>query len=132
MRTDKKVGLMIIFLVVYVIGINLFASAISGGNIYRDVDSYYSNGENIKLGVSDYVEVRVLRERFYGFYENIGGREFLYLFWFIKVPFEVKGLHFIWIHLVFLASLAAFYFLYEDKPRDRTKEKTYFDYEPLV
>jgi len=134
MKTGKKLALMIGLVVVYIIVINFIAVGIgSSSNSIFSEDSV-SSGGTIKLGVSDSISVSVVRERFYGVYHISEGDNYLYLFWLIKVPVEIKGFSFFWIHLIFVVSCGVTWWLLSDDktPNIINNEKSYYEYESLT
>jgi len=131
MKTGKKLALIIGLLVVYILVINFIAAGLgSSVNSVSGEDSN-SNGSMIKLGVSDSVSVSVVRERFYGVYHISNGNNNLFLFWLIKVPVEIKGFSFFWIHLIFVLSCGVTWWLLSDEKVYKEKD-TYFEYEKLA
>ena len=128
----KKLAFSIGLLVVYILVVNFIASIDLSGSLIDGEDSS-SLGDTIKLGVSDSISVSVVRNRFYGVYHISNGDNYLYLFWLIKIPIEVKGFSFIWIHLIFAVLCGITWWLSsgESSPK-RNKEKSYYEYESLL
>ena len=131
MKTGKKLALMIGLLVVYILVINFIAAGIGSSNTSVLGEDSVSSGETIKLGVSDSVSVSVVRERFYGVYHISNGNNNLFLFWLIKVPVEIKGFSFFWIHLIFTVSCGCIWWLLSDEQVYK-QQSTYFEYEKLA
>ncbi len=131
MKTGKKLALMIGLVVVYILVINFIAAGIGSSNTSVLGEDSVSSGETIKLGVSDSVSVSVVRERFYGVYHISNGNNNLFLLWLIKVPVEIKGFSFFWIHLIFTVSCGVTWWLLSDEKVYKEKD-TYFEYEKLA
>jgi len=94
----------LVFLVLYMFVINTF-SLYSFSDISSD-DLSISNSADIKIGVSDKVDISVKRERFYGYYiENTVGNRYskdLYLFRLFKIPLVMNSFQFIYAHVIVL------------------------------
>jgi len=131
MKTGKKLALMFGLLLVYLLLVNFIAARMSYSNGSTDGEDSYSSGGMVKLGVSDSVSVSVVRERFYGVYHISNGNNNLFLFWLIKVPVEIKGFSFFWIHLIFTVSCGCIWWLLSDE-KVYKQQSTYFEYEKLA
>jgi len=124
----KKLALLFGILILYLVTINFIAAINRSVSIEKENESL--NDGTIKLGVSDSVSVKVVRERFYGVYYISNGDNNLYLLNLVKVPIEIKGFSFFWIHLIFMLSWSVMvWFMLDEKV---PKENTYFKYEPLA
>ncbi len=77
------------------------------------------SGGNVRIGMSDSVSVMVQRSRFYGKiieFQGAYSTRYLYLFYFMKIPLEVKGDSFILSHIIALLIIIGFnFFLMEWK-----------------
>jgi len=131
MKTGKKLALMFGLVVGYILVINFIAAGIGSLNNSIVGEDSVSNGGMIKLGVSDSVSVSVVRERFYGVYHISNGDNNLYLLWLIKIPINIKGFSFFWIHLIFVVSCGGVWWLLGDE-KVYKEQSTYFEYEKLA
>jgi hypothetical protein len=100
-------GLLLAYLIIINFAANILSNPESsaGQEVRR-----YDNGD-IVVGVSDSVAVSVVRPRWYGtIYEESWATTKLarlYLFGFIPIPVNVNGSGLFFVHLIFIAAIAA-------------------------
>jgi len=106
-RTLRMLKLFIPLLLIYFVLIHVLALSIIYADYLpsRDNNDSLDTGE-VKVGFGDKVTVRVDRDRWYGtIQEEIDGEDkvsYVRLLYFIKIPLEIKGLNFYWIHFFFI------------------------------
>jgi len=97
--------LMIIFF--YLLLINLIAQVIYfvGVSNTFEQETHYKEGGGLRLGVSDRVDVSIVRKRWYGTmiesYTKDKKSSFLFLFNIVKLPLYINNFNFLYIHLIF-------------------------------
>ena len=139
MKLAWKLALVLLFVVAYVVAINLFANFISYTNTGRATERVETKkmfGDIIEIGVSDSVSVSVIRNRFYGNIIVEGETEYLYLLKLIKIPKKVAGHNFYIFHFIFLIVILIIAFLMvtdeEDENKIHDKQDTRNIYKPFV
>jgi len=131
MRTGKKLALILVGLVLYILVMNIVAASMNYSAAEEQRNRSALSGGAVELGVGDSISVSVVRERFYGVYHIANGDNNLYLFWLIKIPIDVNEVSFVWIHWLFLVCCGiTWWSLSEEKVYK--DENTYFAYEELA
>ena len=112
MKALKIVLILFAGFISYVILINIISynfSAISGMSVQTDGQAYSQDGGDIKIGISDSVDVTVVRHRWYGTIvngaDNSGSSSNLYLLSFIKLPLRSNGKSMLFAHLAVIALI---------------------------
>lgn len=122
MRNKNKIMIVIGMVVLHLILINIFSSMLC---LAEDMEenkeedkSYGINGMQ-KIGVNEKINVRVVREKFFGKIVVSNGKENAYIFNLIKFPIKSKEHSFIAFHILFLVSLVMVMVLMEivEKPK---------------
>ena len=121
--------LAIAFVLVYLFFINAIAYSLYASSNNEELNTNSENNGDIKLGVSDSVDVSVTRPRFYGtIIENSSKNtkiSLLYLLNIIKIPLNSGGISFLFIHILFLIVLIFFIYLSLKKIRKFELERGY-------
>ena len=122
--------LILIFFVIigYVLVINIFASLISITQEREEATTktIIRGGTIVEIGVGELVSVSITRRpHWYGRGYSQNGKEFFYLFYFIKLPMHIKGYYFWIFHFIFLISLILFIILIFIKKKNYQEEEFY-------
>jgi len=136
MKNWQKILVILIVIIGYIFIINLFANLISITYENQKITTktiIINRGNIVELGVSDSVSILVVRKpHWYGKRVVKDGKEYLYLFYFIKLPHKIKGYPFYWFHLIFLIILILLCLLIFLKPKVYKHNNSYLDYENLA
>jgi hypothetical protein len=107
--------IVLILTVGYVLAINELAKIMTFSTGYAaPTQIHQDSGTDVQLGISDGVQVTVLRNRFYGRIREVGDSSKLSLFGYIPVPLKSNGYSLMVFHYIFLIIILLFtmYYLY--------------------
>lgn len=120
------IGLILAYLLI----INITANILSDGNSGSSKTLNKNNYGDVVLGVSDSIDVSVLRNRWYGTILEQSGTNTklskLYLFGFITLPINVNGSNLVWIHILFLMMVIGITYYSTNKMKKYYFERGYF------
>ena len=101
------VALIIYIILANMIAYNLYAKSTSSDNSENSIET-----GDVKLGVSEKIDVTVTRKRWYGTIIENSGQDTklsnLYLFNIIKIPINVNNHSLYWINLIFLIIITLY------------------------
>lgn len=125
----KKIYVLFLFLSInlfYILLINAFALALQLEVDFSQEEIKNRSGSLVQLSIGDSVGVQLIRERWYGvIIENVGKDSKisnLYLFNYVRLPINVNGLSFVWIHIIYLFLLIIFLPIFKEEKNEKGGE----------
>ncbi len=132
MINREKIIKGIIITILYLILVNLSTYVINYSYNFNQNNTSYDDG-NVRIGVSDSVNIEVIKNRIYGTIKISGDDKYLYFLKIIPIPLEIGGLNYIYFHLIFILFLI---FITTKEKEEKQKvykgDKPYYEYEELV
>jgi multisubunit Na+/H+ antiporter MnhB subunit len=132
MKNKRKIIKGSIIIIAYLILVNLSVYAIGFSFDNYINNTYYDDG-NIRIGMSDSVNIQVVKNRIYGTIKISGENTYLYILRIIPVPLEIMGFNYLLVHLIFVLFLI---FILSGEEKEKQKvykgDKPYYEYEELV
>lgn len=99
----KKIVILIITIVVYVLLINSISSFSFASQ--QQINSQEDDVSGLKVGVGDAVSVSVKKSRFYGTIYQEDSQQDIKLFWFIPLPLKRGNFNYLFVHFPFLVFM---------------------------
>ena len=113
MKPIFKFCLIFVFVISYIISINILADLVSiSSNNYEIHTNNQIGGTTVQIGVGQSVSVSVTRKpHFYGRFSVNDGKEYLNFFYICNLPWKIKTYNFWIFHIIFLVTLSLFILL---------------------
>ena len=109
MKHWQIIGIVLILILTYVIFINLFANLILKLGENSTGDYVNGNGADVKIGMSDSISVGVIRKsKILWRTHELNGNSYFKVFNVVPLPKKVRGINFIYFHIVFVLTLIIF------------------------
>ena len=110
MKNWLKLCLLFVSIILYVVGINIFANLISiSSENYEISKTTILGGTAVEINVGTSVSVSVTRApHWYGRFNEQNGKKYLNLFYFCNIPWKIKTYNFVWFHIIFLITIILF------------------------
>ena len=103
--TGCIIGIIAYFILINIVG---FMFSVNFGGYSGTEQESINGGADVKIGVSDSIDVTITRNRFYGKIMESGSTSTLYIFNILKIPLKVNGRSLLFANLILILALIIF------------------------